>query len=79
MDAKFAVDLLKEEGNLNCNDFIVADCKEWLKRILLFKIHYYYREVNKCADALTRREGFYLRIFVVFSKIHKQMHICYLV
>lgn len=57
MDAKFVVDILKkEEGNLNCNDFIVADCKEWLKGIPLFKIQYYYRE--KVPMHLLRGEGF---------------------
>lgn len=39
LDAKLVIDLLsKEENSVNGNEIIVADCKEGLQRIPLFRI-----------------------------------------
>lgn len=61
------VDLLKkDEGNSNDVDTIVKDCKDGLKEIPLVQIRHCYREVNKYAYALVRRDALLLKEFVVF-------------
>ena len=56
IDAKIVVDLLlKDEGNMNDNDVIIADCKEGLRRLPRVQIQHCFREANKCADTFARR------------------------
>ena len=54
-------------GSLTGNDVILADCKECLKRIPRVKIQYCFREANKCADALARRDALLSQDFIVLS------------
>ena len=68
LDTKLVVDLLqKDVGSLTGNDVILADCKECLKRIPRVKIQYCFREANKCADALARRDALLSQDFIVLS------------
>lgn len=72
LNAKLVVDLLKkDEGNPNGFDAIVTDCKDGLKEIPLVQIHHCYREVNKCADALVKKDALLLQDFVVFLNSSK--------
>lgn len=67
LDAKLIVDLLqKEEGHPNCIRALVSDCKTGLRDIPMVQIQHCYREANKCADALFRREALLPQDFVVF-------------
>lgn len=67
LDAKL-VDLLKKDGdNPNRNDVIVADCRDGLKKFPLVKIQHYFREANKCAEALARRGALLSQDFTIFS------------
>ena len=67
LDAKLIVDLLGQAlDTSNANDSILADCKEGLKRIPQERVQHCYREANKCADALTRREAMLAKDFVLF-------------
>ena len=60
LDAKLVVDLLKKaDGNLNC--------KEGPKKIPRFKISHCFREANKCADALAKKEASLSQDFVILS------------
>nr|POE92799.1 hypothetical protein CFP56_06768 [Quercus suber] len=68
LDAKLVMDLLKKPGrSLNGNDVIVADCKENLKKIPRTIIKHYFREANKCTDALARRGALLSQDFLSFS------------
>ena len=65
------MDLLKkEDGSPNNNDVIVSDCKEGLKKILRVRIIHCFRKVNKCVDALGRKEVLLSQDFIVFSFLH---------
>lgn len=67
LDAKLVVDLLhKKNRNRNGLDAILGDCRVGLRDIPVVKIQHCYREVNKCADALVRREALLPQDFVVF-------------
>ena len=68
LDAKVVIDLLEKDGDYpNENDIIVADCREGLKKFPLVKIQQCFREANKCADALARREVLLSQDFTIFS------------
>lgn len=55
LDAKLIVDLLqKTEGNRNCIDALVSDCKTELGNIPIVQVNHCYREVN---NALMRLLG----------------------
>ena len=67
IDAKLVVELLqKDEGSFNSNDTIMADCKAGLQKIQRTKVLHYYREANKCANALARRGALLSHDFVIF-------------
>ena len=67
LDAKLVIDLLnKEEKSMNGNEIIMVDCKEGLQRIPQVRIQHFYREANKCVDALARRGTFLPQDFVLF-------------
>ena len=67
LDAKLIVDLLqKTEGNRNCIDALVGDCKTELGNIPIVQVNHCYREVNKCADAIARRGALLSQDFVIF-------------
>nr|POF24272.1 putative ribonuclease h protein [Quercus suber] len=67
LDSKLVVDLLKKElNNPNDNDVLVADCRNSLRIIPSTKIQHYYREGNKCTDALARRGAFLSQDFSIF-------------
>nr|POE59985.1 putative ribonuclease h protein [Quercus suber] len=53
LDAKLVIELLKKDmENPNGVGILVADCKEWMKKIPLVRIQHCYREANKRADVL---------------------------
>ena len=67
LDAKLVIDLSKKDmENLNGISVLVADCREGLKKIPLDRIQHYYREPNKCADALARRRVTLKQDFTIF-------------
>ena len=67
LDAKLVIDLSKKDvENLNGISVLVADCREGLKKIPLDRIQHYYREANKCADALARRRVTLKQDFTIF-------------
>nr|POE91645.1 putative ribonuclease h protein [Quercus suber] len=67
LDAKLIVDpLQKSNGHRNCIDALVSDCKTELGNIPRVQINHFYREVNKCADALARRGAMLSQDFVIF-------------
>nr|POE80558.1 putative ribonuclease h protein [Quercus suber] len=66
--ARIVVDLLsKDEGNMNDNDVIIADCKEGLRRLPRVRIQHCFREANKCADTLARRGSVNPQDFVIYQ------------
>lgn len=68
LDAKLVVDLLeKEKPGLNGNGVLVIDYEERLKQILRVRILHCFRESNKCANALARRDALLTNDFVIFS------------
>ena len=71
LDAKLVVDLLKkDEGNPNRIDAIASDCKSRLNEIPMVQIQHYYREANKCVDALLAKRGSLIsQDFVVFLEL----------
>ncbi|KAK9994061.1 hypothetical protein SO802_023764 [Lithocarpus litseifolius] len=69
LDAKLVIDLLKKDvENSNGINFLIADCREGLKEILLVRIQHCYREVNKCVDALARRGVTLKQDFTIFME-----------
>ena len=67
LDAKLVVDLLKKDmEKSNGIDVLVADCREWLKKIPMERIQHCYREVNKCVNALARRGALMDQDFINF-------------
>lgn len=56
----------KDAGNPNGIFAIVEDGKSNLRDIPMVRVQYCYREVNKCVNALARREVFLGQDFVVF-------------
>ena len=48
---------LEDEGNPNGIDAIASDCKSGLNEIPMVQIQHYYRDANKCADALLAKRG----------------------
>jgi len=68
LDAKIVVDMLqKNEGILNSNDVILADCKEGLQKIPRVQVQHCFREANKCADAFARRGALLSQDFVFYQ------------
>ena len=57
---------MKDEGKSNGNDVIIADCNGGLLKILRVRIQHYYKETNKCVDALARRGASLSQDFVIF-------------
>nr|POE70822.1 putative ribonuclease h protein [Quercus suber] len=67
LDAKLAVDLLKKDlEKSNGIDVLVAGCREGFKEIPMVRIQHYYKEANKCADALARRGALMDQDFTIF-------------
>ncbi|XP_075663435.1 uncharacterized protein LOC142633035 [Castanea sativa] len=67
LDAKLIVDMLqKEDSSQNSIDALVSDCKSGLREIPIVQIQHYYREANKCTNALARRGALLPQDFVVF-------------
>ena len=59
--------LKKNEGNLNRNDVILADCIEGLQKIPRVQVQHYFREANKCTDALLARGALLSQDFVFYQ------------
>ena len=69
LDAKLVVDLLsKTTRSSNTIDIIAADYKEGLKKTPMTTMQHCYREANKCAEALARREALLPQDFVIFQE-----------
>ena len=67
LDAKVVADLMRSRNSrANISNVIVADCKDGLKKILFVKIMHYFRETNKCADALARCGALLPQDFMIF-------------
>ena len=57
LDTKLIVDLLQKlDGHQNCINALVSDYKTELGNIPRVQVKHCYHEVNKCANALARRE-----------------------
>ena len=55
LDAKVVADLMCNAKILNIdNASIVADCRLLISQFSQVKVSHYYREANRCANALTR-------------------------
>ncbi|KAK7841089.1 hypothetical protein CFP56_015784 [Quercus suber] len=68
------IDLVrKESNNLNSFDVLVADCKEGLKKISNVRLLHCFRETNKCADNLARRDALLNQVFTVFIHLPSEV------
>ena len=67
LDAKVVADLMRSRNSrANISNVIVAGCKDGLKKILFVRIMHYFREANKCTDALARRGALLPQDFMIF-------------
>ena len=67
LDAKVVADLMRSRNSrANISNVIVADCKDGLKKILFVRIMHYFREANKCTDALARHGALLPQDFMIF-------------
>ena len=67
LDSKLVVDLMKKElDHPNGIDVLVADCRKFLKDIPQVRIRHCYREANKCANTLARRDALLSQDFIIF-------------
>ena len=67
LDAKVVADFMRSNNSrANSSDVIIADCIEDLKKIPLVRILHYFREANKCVDALARRGALLPQDFMIF-------------
>ena len=67
LDAKVVADLMRSRNSrANISIVIVTDCKDGLKKILFVRIMHYFREANKCADALARCGALLPQDFMIF-------------
>ena len=68
LDAKLVVNLMVFSKSFNGeNSVSVDDCRELLTRIPHSRVQHYFKEANRCADALAKRGVTLPQVFCVFD------------